>query len=307
MFRPKKHSENSIIFSEGGKFLKVIYIDILLVLNLIVDYLVLFGTARLSGERFVRLRGISSALIGAVYSMVILLDMPKMFFVISKLAVSIFMVAVTFGKRNIKDFFRLLIIFYICGFIFSGFMMLINSVVHADTFFIKGGVVYFEFSAAGIVLSGTAAFLVTEIFRRFFKRGSNEKNFVARICFENKTAVLKGFMDTGNELSDPLTGTPAAVASPGSFSKILPQKMLSAIENKSLSTEYRIRLIPCKTVSGSMLIPAIRPEKLIIENEKGVFETEDILIAFSENVPENMLIIGDNIIYKEKGKFFSEV
>ena len=80
--------------------------------------------------------------------------------------------------------------------------------------------------------------------------------------------------------------------------------MLSAIEKLDLSTEYKFRLIPCKTVTGSMLIPAFRPEKIVLINENGEFETEEVMVALSKNAPENTLIIGSNLILKAKGKIF---
>ena len=277
-----------------------IYVDILLVINLAVDYLVLFGTARLSGARFIRTRGLFGAILGAFYSLIIFLDLSKIIFVATKLVVSVLMVLITFGKRKASEFLRILAFFYICGFLFSGFMMLINSVTQTNSFFIKGGIVYFEFSALEIVFSGTAAFIVTEILQRLFRKGEPEGTFLAKITCFGKTAVLKGFTDTGNNLSEPISGSPVAVTSPESLEKILPQKMLYEIEKSNLSTEYKLRFIPCKTVSGSMLIPAFRPEKVVISNENGEFEAENIMIAFSKNAPENTLIIGKNIILKEK-------
>ena len=299
MIRLKKIHENNIIFLEGGKRLVVIYVDILIVINLAVDYLLLFGTARLAGTQFIRKKGFLGALTGAVYSLVIFLDISRLFFALTKFAVSAIMVAVTFGKRKALDFIRLLLLFYICGFLFSGFMMLVNSIVHADSFFVKGGIVYFEFSAIGIVLSGTAAFLITEVCRRIFRRGEPEGIFIAKVFFNGKHTVLKCFLDTGNSLCDPLSGTPVAVTSLKSLGKILPEKMFFAIKENSLSTEYKLRMIPCKTVSGSVLILAFRPEKIIFENEKGEFEAEDIMVGVSENAPEETLIIGNDLILKE--------
>lgn len=308
MFRPKKHSGRDIIFSaEGGMFLTVIYADILLVINLAVDYLVLFGTARLAGAQFKRLRGLFAAVLGAVYSLVILFPLSKAVFAVTRFAASAVMVLIAFGKRKPKEFFRLLMIFYICGFLFSGFMMLINSLIRADSFFVKGGIVYFEFSAMGIVLSGTAAFAVTEILRRLFRHGEPEGCSMARIFYGGKSTVLKGFEDTGNSLCEPFSGTPVAVASAESVSGILPEGLLLAMENGDLSTEYNFRLIPCRTVSGSVLMPAFRPEKLVIKNEKGEFEAEDIMIALSRNAPEKTLIIGKNLVLKETDGIFSEV
>ncbi|MBQ7873587.1 MAG: sigma-E processing peptidase SpoIIGA [Oscillospiraceae bacterium] len=285
----------------------VIYVDILLVINLAVDYLVLFGTARLAGAQFARMRGLFGAAIGAVYSLIILFDVPGAFFALTKLMASMLMVLAVFGRRKPKDFFRLLMIFYICGFIFSGFMMLINTAVRADSFFVKGGIVYFEFSAMGIVLSGTAAFLVTEVLRRLFRHGEPEGCSMARIFYGEKSIVLKGFTDTGNSLSEPFSGTPVAVASADSLKEILPKRMFSAMEKGGLSTEYGFRLVPCKTVSGSVLMPVFRPSKVLIKNENGEFEAEDIMIGLSSNVPEKTLIIGKNLILKEKNKVFSEV
>jgi stage II sporulation protein GA (sporulation sigma-E factor processing peptidase) len=261
---------------------------------------VLFGTARLSGVRFERLKGLLAAMIGAVYSLIVFADVSKTVFLATKLMVSAIMVLTVFGKRKTGEFIRLLAVFYICGFLFSGFMMLINSVTKTDSFFVRGGIVYFEFSAFEIVVSGAAAFIVTEILRRIFRRGEPEGTFFAKVFYNGKSAVLKGFTDTGNNLSEPISGTPAAITSPLSLKNIIPENMYSAMERKEMSTENRFCLIPCKTVSGTVLISAFRPEKLILMNSEGEFEAEDVVIALSENAPENMLIIGKNLILKEK-------
>ena len=99
----------------------VTYIDILLAINLAVDYLVLFGTARLAGARFERLKGFFAAIIGAVYSLSVLFDFSKTISMVTRFVVSALMVRITFGQRKTKDFISLLTIFYICGFLFSGF------------------------------------------------------------------------------------------------------------------------------------------------------------------------------------------
>ncbi len=287
--------------------LKIIYADILLVINLAVDYLVLFATARLAGARFVRIKGFLAAGIGAIYSLVILFDFSGVVFAATKLTVSVLMIFVSFGKRKAGEFFRLLLIFYICGFLFSGFMMLINSAVNNESFFVKGGIVYFEFSAMGIVVSVSAAFMITEIFRRILYEKNGKEALFAKVFIGEKYSVLKVLQDTGNNLSDPFSGTPVAVASAESLEKILPEKVVSALKKNDLSTEFGFRYIPCKTISGSMLIPAIKPEKVIVENEGTFFEAEEILIGISENAPEKTLIIGKNAVFSEKDKIISEV
>lgn len=287
--------------------MRIIYADILLVINLAVDYLLLFATARIAGLRFERLKGLFGAVIGALYSLVIFFDFSRIVFAATKFIVSAVMLLVAFGKRKPGDFFRLILIFYICGFIFSGFMMLINSFAKTDSFFLKGGVVYFEFSAMEIVVSGTAAFFITEILRRLFRHGEPEGMCMVKISYEGKSIVLKGFTDTGNSLSEPFSGSPVAVASADSFEKLLPKEMLSEMKKDGVSTDIRIKSVFCSTVSGTVLMSAFRPEKVVIENENGSFIAEDILVAISENVPDKTIILGKNIILSEEGKVFSEV
>ncbi len=287
--------------------LTVIYADILLVLNLAADYLLLFATARLAGVKFIRLRGLFSAFVGALYSLIILFGLPKTVLVLTRILSVLIMVLVAFGKRKIKEVIRLGIIFYVSSFIFSGFMLLINSFANTRSFFAENGIIYFEFSAMGIVVSCVLAFLITEILRRIFRHGEAEGSFIAKIYYGGNCTVLKGFTDTGNSLTEPFNGTPVAVTSPDSLKYILPESFLSAMENKDLSTEHNFRLIPCNTVSGSVLMAAFRPGKVVIANENGEFEAEDLLVAISEFAPENTLIIGKNAIFKEKNKIFSEV
>ncbi len=285
----------------------IIYADILFVLNLAVDYLLLFAAARIAGAKFARLRALLGAAIGAVYSFIIFFPLSKTVLVFTRFCTVLIMVLVTFGKRKIAEFLRLSVIFYISSFIFSGFMMLINSFLKTQNFFAKNGIVYFEFSPMEIVISAAAAFAVTEVLRRLFRHGEVEGKFIVKIYYGENTAVLKGFTDTGNSLTEPFSGTPVAVAQPKALIKILPEAMLEAMLKKDLSTEYAFRLVPCNTVSGSVLMPAFKPDLVLINNEKGEFEAEELLIGLSEFVPENTLIIGKNVILKEKGKIFSEV
>lgn len=292
---------------ERGRYLRIVYLDILLTINLAVDYLILFASARLAGIKFKRLKGLFGAIIGSAYSAIIFAEVSPLLFAATKLLVSALMIFATFGKRNLREFSRLLMMMYICSFLFSGFMMLINNFIKADSFFVKGGIIYYEISAIGIVVSCVAALIITEILKRIFRRGEPEGAFIARIYHNGKSTVLNGFTDTGNNLSEPLCGTPVAVANPESLKKLLPEKLFSALVKGKMSTGERTFAVPCKTVSGSVLIFAFRPERVMIINEKGEYEAEEIMIALSENVPKNFIIIGKNVVLKEKDKIFSEV
>lgn len=287
--------------------MRIIYADILLIINLAVDYLVLFGTARLSGTEFVRLKGLLAAVLGAVYSLCVIFPISDTALWISRIAVSAVMIFICFRKRRFTEFLWLLVIFYICSFVFSGFMLIIGIATQPEAFMLKNGVVYFNLSAWEIIIAACAAFAVTELLRRFFRRGEAEGNCIARVYHGGKCAVINGFVDTGNSLTEPISGIPVAVCRLEDIGRIFDEEMLFAIKEKSLSTEHGIRLVPCSTVSGSVLIPAIRPQRLVAEMNGAELEAEEVMIGFSEFAPKGTLLLGKNIIFKKADKSFTEV
>ena len=80
--------------------MRVIYADVLLAINLAIDYLLLFGTARLAGAKFIRKKGLLAAVFGAVYSLSVIFDFPVAVFAVSRILVSLLMVLICFGKRK---------------------------------------------------------------------------------------------------------------------------------------------------------------------------------------------------------------
>lgn len=285
----------------------VIYLDILLTINLAVDYLLLFAAARLSGTRFQRLHGLAGATVGALYSFSLFLSWPTAVLVITRLFVSCLMLFLTFGRRSAEEFLRLLVLFYVGSFLFSGFLTLLHSIIHVDSFLAENGVVYFEFSALGIVGSSVGAFLVTELLRRLFRHGEPDGNSMIWVFYQGKKTVLKGFTDTGNSLTEPFSGGPVAVCRKDSLKKILPENLLMSTENAELSTRMRMKLVPCQTVSGSVLIPAFRPEKVILEKKGIQWEADDLWIGLSDYAPEGALLMGKNIVFRKTNQLISEV
>ena len=287
--------------------MKVIYVDILLTINLAVDYLLLFSVSRLGGVRFGRLRALLGATIGAFYSLILFLSLPQGVLIGSRLLVSFLMIAATFERRSFRELLRLTVIFYVGSFLVSGVLTLLNSFLHADSFFSENGIVYYEFSAWEIILSATAAFLIIELFHRLFQRGKTERKSLIRIEYGGKTIVLKGFTDTGNNLTEPFSGDPVAVCSPRSLRKLVPEEWLSCMDDPHLSTELGLRQIPCKTVSGTVLMPAFRPKKMEMEQKGECWEAEKIWVGLSPYAPDDTVLIGENIIFRKNDKIFSEV
>ena len=100
-------------------------------------------------------------------------------------------------------------------------------------------------------------------------------------------AAFPALVDTGNALSDPLTGRHVLVACPHAlrplfcqhsalFEQLPPVELLEALGHVP-ELKGRFRLLPYSNLSGSGVLPVFRPESLLLDGERA----EDLLIAVS--------------------------
>ena len=103
---------------------EVIYIDVLLSINLAVNYFLLLASLRLSGRRAPRPRILLGAAVGAVYSLIILLpDISWPLQTLTRAAVCLLMVLVCERRVSFGGLLRDALVFFTVSFVFAGFML----------------------------------------------------------------------------------------------------------------------------------------------------------------------------------------
>lgn len=98
-----------------------IYLDIVFLENLFMNYIILFATGTVLKLSPKILRTFISSVIGSTYAIVIYVTNLKIYSnIFLKILLSFSMVYIAFGSKNIKSFFKQLIIFYLTSFTFGG-------------------------------------------------------------------------------------------------------------------------------------------------------------------------------------------
>lgn len=266
-----------------------IYLDIIVLENIVVNYLILMVTARFSKNRTSSLRLFLGALTGALYlALMILLPGMKIYTtVFSKILLSLAMVAITFYIDRISTFIKTLAMFYATTFIFAGagFALLFFN---RSGSVVKNGVIITSMPLLGTKWSEILlAFALTLIILRIFKdliqsRFIRDKLLVRlSISFDCKAIGLYALVDTGNSLFDPLTNTPVVVVEFNAIKDILPEEIRSIFEKDrendlgavtdtiSRTTWFsRFRLIPFTSLGkeNGMLI-GFKPDYIEIDND----------------------------------------
>lgn len=127
-----------------------IYIDIVLIENIFMNYIILLATATITKPKIRYIRILLASTLGAIYSVVnFISDIANNF--ILKIMLSISMIYLAFVPENIKKCIKELLIFYVVSFTFGGtayaIMNLLNSKkisnINPQKYAILGGILGF--------------------------------------------------------------------------------------------------------------------------------------------------------------------
>lgn len=250
--------------------MRVIYIDVLLGLNLFINYFLLLSCARFLLLPVNRKRLIIAACVGAIYSLCILLpEAPPLVSLFLKFAASLGIVRIAWPWQGRRLFMKEVCIFYLTNFAFAGFMIAVWYIFSPSGLLIRNSIVYFSISPLLFLCITVLSYGLIRLLQRLTGR-EEPKTTLCRLEIQlgNSRILCNGKVDTGNSLTEPFSGFPVVV--------------LDKEKAASFSVpEEKIRLIPFHTVNGSGVLSAFRPDLLLIQMGKENREYKDVYIAVS--------------------------
>ena len=267
-----------------------IYLDELIALNLIVDYLLLSAAAALSGVYSSRLRRLIAALLGCMYAALAVL-FPKL---LSGTAVKILcaavMILVAFGYGNKWVFLRRSLMFALCGAIFGGFILLMAGFGHGGIQ-LNHGILYADIPGLVIAALCICAYILLDALLRFSTRTAEEKpeRLRIRLCHHNRETEFDALLDTGNRLRDPSGGEQVLICESEMIAALFPEQIAEVLRQMSDPTQglqllakrgcaRGFRLIPYRAVGvehGLML--AFKPEQVYVQQRR----RRDVVVALT--------------------------
>ena len=283
-----------------------VYIDVLVMENIVMNYLILLLTAKFMRHKPSHLRLFLGALAGAAYVVVLLL-MPNLKVyctTLAKFALSLLIVAIAFSPAKPALFIKTLAVFYVSTFIFAGAAFAFLYLNQTGGF-VRNGIVYIWNSKGTTLFFAVAT--VGIIIRIFWdivqQRISKEKLLMPlKIAFGNGTIELFALVDTGNSLCDPLTNSPVVVVEFNAIKNILPmeiQRIFDESKENDLDSVTKIvsdskwmsrfRLIPFTSLGkeNGMLI-GFRPDYIEVgENAEKKGITDIIIGIYNRALSKN--------------------
>lgn len=262
-----------------------VYIDIILLENLCMNYIILFATAYIMKIKISHIRIIASSSIGAVYSIMLYMQiLPIYSSIFMKIILSVVMVYISYAPKSVKIAIKQLIIFYLISFAFGGCAFALLYFVKPQDIFIKNGVYIGTYPLKIALLGGIVGFVITYIAFKIIKNKATKEEMIykLKIKINDKTVEVNALLDTGNKLKDPITLAPVIVIEKQKLYNFLPEEILENIDkiiggdsNKLIEENIKymskFRVIPYNSIgkqNGLMLGFKADEVKIIIDEEE---------------------------------------
>lgn len=235
-----------------------IYLDLVIVLNFLVDFLLLMGTNRLAGYPPGAGRAAAASALGGLYGGACLL--PGFRFLGNTLwrIVSLgLMGTLAFGLN--RGTLRRCVLFVLLSMALGGIALGLGS----------GSVPSLLGAAAGVLMLCVVGFRGSADTRRFIP---------VELEYGNRQVRLIAMHDTGNTLRDPLTGTPVLIAGPKigqAIAELTEEELRDPA--KAVLNHPGMRLVPYRAVGKSSgMLAAIRVRRAKVGNRDG-----SLMVAFA--------------------------
>lgn len=277
-----------------------IYLDVVLIENLCMNYIILFATGYLLKIKMKHVRLIVSAILGGIYSILAYMEILEIYSnIILKIILSIIMVYIAYKGQNIKQLTKQLIFFYLTSFVFGGCAFALLYFVKPQEILMRNGVLVGTYPLKIAILGGIVGFVIVTGAFHFVKTKLSKKDIYCEISiyFNEKKATTKAMLDTGNMLKDPITGMPVIIVQKEILKDILPNIILDNLtkivggdvpreiyNDENLQYITRFRLIPFSSIGkeNGMLL-GFKANKVEIKLEEGKREIENVIIGIYEN------------------------
>jgi len=260
-----------------------IYVDVVLIENLIMNYIILFATDIILKNKSKFWRLLLASLIGAIYTVISYISNFKIYSsMILKMILSIIIVYVAFNPQNMKKMWKTLLIFYLTSLVFGGAAFALIYIVKPQETFLKNGLFLGTYSLKTILLSAIVAFLIIIGAFTVVKNKISKRDMFCdiKIKLNNKEIEAKAMLDTGNLLKEPITNIPVIVVEHTLLYECIPKQILNNIEDilggdfskipDEIKQKYMIKLkfIPFSSLGkqNGMLL-GLKADYVIIKNE----------------------------------------
>lgn len=249
-----------------------IYVDVLIITSIYANFFLLKTAARLTHSPLRNGRCVAAAVLGSVFSLVIMLPRlgTLLLLAIRLLSAALMIIAAFGGGKSPAELLRTAAVFFFVCFVFAGIEYGISVLSGGKNMIWHNSVLYVNISLLTLVISTIVSYAAISFFRYYLDgKNSMDVKYVISVTKGGRSVSFAAVGDTCNNLADVFTGKPVIVCGRNSLSRLFSCEELAAVlaEDGTCYTEGW-RLIPFSTISSGGMLPVFLPECVILKNEE---------------------------------------
>ena len=272
-----------------------IYIDIVLIENFIMNYIILCATSIIMKLKLSYIRIFIGSLIGAIYAVISYMSTFQVYStLVLKIVLSIIIVYISFNPQTVKKLLKEVLIFYLTSFLFGGVAFYLLYFINPKNIISQNGVLVGTYPIKIAMLGGIiGSIIIITSFKIVKSKVSNKDMFCnVEIKINGKKVKTKAMIDTGNLLKEPITNIPVVVVEHTLLYDVIPKQILNNLENilggeihnisEDIRKQYilKLKIIPYSSLGkqNGMLL-GIKAENILIEKDEEEIKKENIIIG----------------------------
>ena len=257
-----------------------IYLEYVLIDNLVINGFILILTNELLKLEVKNLNIFLASLLGAVFALFVpLVVLPPTLLLVVKISVGLSIVSILKKFKNSLEFIVTFLTFLTLTFVMGGVCFAILNLLNAQV--TNSGVLVYENEIPiGIILLVVIgySYLMLNLIKNFYKKKSIN-NFLFKISIKNKGTIYKttGFLDSGNRLVDEESQKPIVIINYKVFNKLFKNinvvdLLMERLENLPLKNCKYINVDTVSTKKSKMLVFESDELEIFLQSQTNIIQ-----------------------------------
>lgn len=279
-----------------------IYLDIVLIENILLNYIIILSTAIISKEKINFIRIVTSSIVGGIFCILnYIFQIPMYLETILKIMISIIMMKIAFNKN--KRFIKTLMFFYLVSFTFGGIAFMLLFIISPQNVKLNGNTLIGIYPLKVAILAGAFGFMIISIIAQIIKNKYEKKTMICdlEIFYKGNCKKIKSMLDTGNLLKEPLTKADVIIVEKESLYGIINKEILenineiikgSWLEDSNVHS-YKLKVIPFSSLGNENgILIGFKPDYIKVYDEEEYIRNDVIIGIYNGKLTKNGMYSG---------------
>ena len=237
----------------------IIYVDVLIFLNIIINYCILCATRKFLNLNTKYTKLILASFLASFFTLTLFLKIDSTFIsLLIRIVCITFMCFIAFFKKDLFTYIKCVLTTFVFTTVFSAISISYYQIFKPRNMVIINDMPYVHMKPISLIIISALIYILLLISKKLLSHNTFNSTARLKIYINNTEYSCIGKIDTGNSLVEPFSGSPVIIIE----RSIIPEFPIT-----------RSRIIPYTVLGGDGILYGIKPQKVFIDDKEIFKET----------------------------------